>query len=121
MVSLRQALREGCADNYNCAGTAAEFLALTHALEVAGYSCWHGSSLELGVGQVSCLHATAAARACTMASDFQSGLIRSHTLITWDWPYQDGKLPLPIGPGLGIELDRDALIRHRRAHEIFTS
>lgn len=121
MESLRRALRERCADNFNCAGTAAEFLTATHALEVAGYSCWHGSSLELGVGQVSCLHATAAARACTMASDFQSGFIRQHTLITWDWPYKDGKLPLPDGPGLGIELDRDALAHYRCAHETFSS
>ena len=63
----------------------------------------------------------AAARACTMASDFQSGFIRQHTLITWDWPYRDGMLPLPAGPGLGIELDRDAVERYRIGHATYRS
>ncbi|MCC6446837.1 MAG: hypothetical protein IT210_25720 [Armatimonadetes bacterium] len=109
---LRRFLQERCADAYNCAGSAVEFLTYARTLEVAGYSCWHGSSLELGIGQAAGMHATAAARACTMPSDFQSGLIREHTLITWGWPYRDGLLPLPPGPGLGVELDREALARY---------
>jgi L-alanine-DL-glutamate epimerase-like enolase superfamily enzyme len=35
--------------------------------------------------------------------------VRESTLITWDWPYGNGRLPLPEGAGLGIELDRDTL------------
>lgn len=89
---------------------------MAHAVEVAGYCCWHGSSLELGVGQAAILQAAAAARACTMPSDLQTATIREHTLVTWDWPYDNGSLPLPAGPGLGVELDRDALRHYSRVN-----
>ncbi len=119
MLSLRRALEEKYADNFNCAGGPVEFLTCARAVEVAGYSCWHGSSLELGIGQAAGMHAAAAARSCTMASDFQSGVIREHTLITWDWPYKDGMLPLPAGLGLGVELDRDALRHYTKSEARF--
>jgi muconate cycloisomerase len=120
IASLRRALQERCADAFNCSGVATEFLTYAHAVEVAGYSCWRGSSLELGIGQAAGLHAAAAARPCVMASDFQSGVIREHTLITWDWPYDNGTLPLPSGPGLGVELDRDALKHYTKATAEYT-
>ena len=119
MNVLKHGLQHGYADNFNCSGYVAEFMALAHAVEVAGYSCWHGSSLELGVGQAAVLHAAAAARSCTLPSDLQSALIREHTLVTWGWPYQEGTLPLPPGNGLGVELDRDALAHYRQAHKEF--
>jgi muconate cycloisomerase len=113
---LRRGLQDQFADNFNVSGqTLSEFLTLARTVEVAGYACWHGSSLELGVMQTARLHATAAARACVLPSDFQSHLIREHTLVTWDWPYADGRLPLPEGPGLGVELDRAALDRYLQA------
>lgn len=113
LASLRRGLQERCADGFNCSGVAREFLACAGAVGIAGYSCWRGSALELGVAQVAGLHAAAAAPSCVMASDFQSGVIREHTLVTWDWPYRDGSLPLPEGPGLGVELDHEA-VRHYR-------
>lgn len=115
LASLRRALQEGCTDGFNVSGVAREFLHFAGAVGIAGYSCWRGSSLELGIGQVAGLHAAAAAPSCVMASDFQSGVIREHTLVTWDWPYQDGTLPLPEGPGLGVELDREALEHYQTA------
>ncbi len=118
MAVLRHGLQHGYADNFNCSGYIAEFMAQAHAVEVAGYSCWHGSSLELGVGQASILHRAAAARSCTMPSDLQSAFIREHTLVTWDWPYQNGSLPIPAGPGLGVVLDREALQRYRHAEQV---
>jgi muconate cycloisomerase len=117
---LRRGLQDRFADNFNVSGqTLSEFLTLARTVEVAGYSCWHGSSLEMGVMQVARLHATAAARACVLPSDFQSYLIRQHTLITWDWPYQGGRLPLPEGPGLGIELDHNELDSYIQHHAQF--
>lgn len=118
-ASLRRALQERCADAFNCSGSAREFLTAAHAVEVAGYSLWRGSALELGVAQAAGIHMAAAARNCVMASDFQSGFLREHTLITWDWPYHDGLLPLPPGPGLGVELDRGAVDRYTRKRAEF--
>jgi L-alanine-DL-glutamate epimerase-like enolase superfamily enzyme len=45
--------------------------------------------------------------------------VREHTLITWDWPFSADRLPLPAGPGLGIELDQPALRRYVRAEAAF--
>jgi muconate cycloisomerase len=112
---LRQAVQHRCFDDFNLVGGIDEFLAKAHVAETIGHSCWHGSSIEMGVGQVAHLHAAAAARCCVLNSDFVSGLIREHTCITWDWPYKDGALPLPSGPGLGIELDMKAIGRYRQA------
>jgi muconate cycloisomerase len=115
---LRRGLQDRFADNYNVSGqTLSEFLTLARTVEVAGFSCWHGSSLELGVMQAARLHATAAVRACVLPSDFQSHLVREHTLITWDWPYRDGQLSLPEGPGLGVELDHSA-VEHYSKHRV---
>ena len=117
---LRRGLQERFADNFNVSGqTISEFLTLARTVEVAGYSCWHGSSLEMGVMQAARLHATAAARACVLPSDFQSHLVRESTLVTWDWPYQDGRLPLPGGPGLGVELDHHAIDRYVQATAVY--
>jgi muconate cycloisomerase len=119
---LRRGLQDRFADNYNVSGhSLSEFLTLARTVEVAGYSCWHGSSLELGVMQAARLHATAAARACVLPSDFQSHLIREHTLVTWDWPYRDGQLPLPEAPGLGVELDHTAISRYLQRQATFSN
>jgi len=117
--SLRRAIDGGCADGFNCSGSIGEFLAIAHTVETLGYSCWHGSMAELGVGQVARLHTASASRCCVMPSDFVSGFVREHTLITWDWPYTDGHLPLPDGPGLGVELDAAAVKRFARAEATF--
>ena len=119
MAVLKHGLQHGYADNFNCSGYIAEFISLAHAVEVAGYSCWHGSALELGVGQASILHQAAVARSCTMPSDLQGALIREHTLVTWDWPYANGQIALPPGPGLGVELDQDAIAHYRTSKAEF--
>lgn len=119
MASLRRALQDRCADDYNCSGGIWEFLACAHAVEVLGHACWHGSSIEMGVAQVAHLHAAAAARSCVLHSDFVSGIVREHTLITWDWPYKNGSLPLPEGPGLGVALDRDAVKKYQTGRAEF--
>jgi L-alanine-DL-glutamate epimerase-like enolase superfamily enzyme len=53
-----------------------------------------------------------------MPSDFQSALIRD-SLVTWDWPYANGTLPLPPGNGLGVELDHAAVAHYARREEEF--
>ncbi len=116
---LKRALLDQYADGFNCSGGINEFLTMAHAVEVAGYTCWHGSSLEMGVGQAAIIHKAAAARACSMPSDLQAALIRVNTLVTWDWPYQNGSLPLPPGDGIGVELDMPAVEHYRVAYAEF--
>jgi muconate cycloisomerase len=73
----------------------------------------------MGVAQVARMQATAAARSCSLHSDFCSPLIRQHTLITWDWPFVGDALPLPEGPGLGIALDHAAIKHYQQAEAKF--
>ena len=117
--SLRRAMQERCADDFNCSGGMWEVMTQFHAVEIAGHSCWHGSAIEMGIGQIAHLHAAAASRCCVIPSDFVSGLIREHTLVNYPWTYQNGHLPLPQSPGLGIRLDRDALVHYRTNHAQF--
>ncbi|MBI4027581.1 MAG: hypothetical protein HY360_21520 [Verrucomicrobia bacterium] len=117
---LRVGLQARCADGFNCGGGLVEFLTCAHAVEVAGYSCWHGTAIELGIGHVAKMHAAAAARSCVLASDFVSPLVREHTLIRWDWPYREGFLPLPSGTGLGVELDLDMVERYKKNEAVFS-
>ncbi|MFA9480036.1 enolase C-terminal domain-like protein [Phycisphaerales bacterium AB-hyl4] len=109
-VSLRRGLQARCVDGFNASdGYCWGFLGQAHALEALGLPCWQGSSIELGVAQAARLHACAAAPACVWPSDLVGAAIRQHTLTTWDWPYDAGYLPLPTAPGLGVELDYDAV------------
>jgi muconate cycloisomerase len=57
------------------------------------------------------LHQCAAAPSCTWPSDIFGRLIREHDLLTQPLDLQPPVATLPVGPGLGVELDRDA-IRH---------
>ena len=120
MDVLRRGLQENCCDGFNACGGLWGLITQGHAIEIAGYSCWAGSSMELGVRQAALLHAAAACRPCVMPSDFASALVREHTLVDWDWPYRDGALPLPDGPGLGVSLDRAALRRYTTSRKTFS-
>ena len=120
-AALRRSITEEMADGYNVSGLVFDSQISSHAVEIAGYTHWRGSALELGVWQALHLHVAAVQRACVMPSDLQSAVVREHTLTTWDWPYKDGFLPLPPAPGLGVELDREALKRYRTAEKTFKS
>lgn len=117
--SLRAAIKWPCADAFNISGSIAKFMTLAHVMEVLDHRCWHGSGMELGVNQAAALHGSAAATCCVMPSDLASALIRPH-LTDWDWPYDNGALPLPPGPGLGMALDEDAVEKHATDRRRFT-
>ena len=57
------------------------------------------------------LHQCAAAPSCTWPSDIFGRLIREHDLLTKPLNLKPPFATIPTGPGLGVELDRDA-IRH---------
>lgn len=119
MADMTNALENRCADGFNCATGIHGFLHQAHVCETLGLPCWQGTSIELGIAQAARLHAAAAAPSCVWPSDLVGALIREHTLTTWDWPYQNGHLPLPPGHGLGVELDRQALKHYTQAQMSF--
>jgi muconate cycloisomerase len=93
------------------AGSMAEFVARAYLAGEAGMAVWHGSAHELGVLDAAMLHACAAAPSCTWPSDILSHQ-RVHNLLTAPLDIRDSLATVPDGPGLGVELDMDAVHRY---------
>ncbi len=77
-----------------------------------GVRCVLTSALEAGIGLAAVLHLAAASPAVTL----ECGLATLHLLIDDllidDLSIRDGCMSVPAGPGLGVELDRQALERY---------
>ena len=110
---FRHALREELADGYNLGGgSVIEFQQMAQIAEFASKDCWHGSSIEMGVLQHLRLHASSTARNCLLASDLCSEWVREHTLVKQRMEYREGGAVVPNRPGLGVELDHDAMKKY---------
>ena len=109
---LFEAIKTDAVDVFNLGGNMREFVREASMAEMAGIPCWHGSGVELGIRDMSFIHAAAAPRSCTIGSDTLSYL-RQHSLITPPFQPVDGYIEVPKKPGLGVELDEDAVKRYR--------
>ncbi|WP_327153389.1 mandelate racemase/muconate lactonizing enzyme family protein [Streptomyces tubercidicus] len=109
------------ADGFNFSAGLADFQRLDHITDVAGLPCWHGSEIDLGILEAAYLHSCAAARSSLWPSDIFGRYIRSHDLLTKPLEFSPPHIVLPMGTGLGIELDYDALAEHRICHRTFTA
>ena len=107
------AVQRRSVDGFNFNGGLAGFRRLDAIADAAGLPCWHGSELDLGVLEASYLHACAAAPSCRWPSDIFGRLIRSHDLLTAPLAIDPPYAEVPTGPGLGVELDEDAVRAHR--------
>jgi muconate cycloisomerase len=96
------------------AGSMAEFVARAYLAGEAGIPVWHGSAHELGILDAAILHACAAAPNCTWPSDILSHQ-RVHDLLVEPIQIRDSHALVPMGPGLGVQLDEDAVQRYRVA------
>jgi muconate cycloisomerase len=106
-----RALQMHAVDGFNFNGGLVGFQQLDRIASAAGLPCWHGSEIDLGILEAMYLHQCAAAPSCTWPSDIFGRLIREHDLLTRPLELTPPFAAVPAGPGLGIELDRDA-IRH---------
>jgi muconate cycloisomerase len=106
-----RALQLGAVDGFNFNGGLVGFQQLDRFASAAGLPCWHGSEIDLGILEAMYLHQCAAAPSCTWPSDIFGRLIREHDLLTQPLNLTPPYATIPTGPGLGVELDRDAL-RH---------
>ena len=76
-----------------------------------GLPTWRGTGVDLGIRDMSSVHAAAAA-GCELPCDIIGSLLREDDLIVDPIPFEDGLLVVPDAPGLGVELDRDALAHY---------
>lgn len=72
---------------------------------------WQASNVDLGLYDAYRIHASAAVPNYTLASDMIGNLVHEHSLLT-EPLLQDGYARVPDGPGLGVELDEDAVKRY---------
>jgi muconate cycloisomerase len=104
-----RALQMSAVDGFNFNGGLVGFQQLDRIAWAAGLPCWHGSEIDLGVMEAMYLHQCAAAPSCTWPSDIFGRLIREHDLLTRPLALEPPSASIPNGPGLGVELDRDAM------------
>ena len=98
-------------DAINVAPSDWGFLDMARIAESAGIPVWQASNVDLGVFDVFRLHASAAAPNCTLGSDLCGNFVHEHSLLA-EPLVQDGYATVPDGPGLGIELDEDAVKKY---------
>lgn len=81
--------------------------------EAAGITCTIGSNMELGVATAAMLHLAVSTPAIEVPCDILSHLFYDTNLLTEPLPVSGAKGHAPQKPGLGVELDEDA-VRHYR-------
>jgi muconate cycloisomerase len=106
-----RAIQLSAIDGFNFNGGLVGFQQLDRIAWAAGLPCWHGSEIDLGILEAMYLHQCAAAPSCTWPSDIFGRLIREHDLLSRPLDLKPPVAALPSGPGLGVDLDRDAM-RH---------
>lgn len=115
LTSIQQllpAIKADAADAYNLLGPLKSFVDWATLARQSGCPTWRGTGMDLGVRDMSSVHAAAAA-GCVLPSDIIGHLLREDDLLVKPIGFAEGALIVPDTPGLGIELDRDALARYR--------
>lgn len=81
--------------------------------EIAGVPVLKHSLGELGIGTYAALHVMASTPNFLYANQSYASFLSDDIIEgTGPLPYQDGRLSIPQGPGLGVSLDRDKLARY---------
>lgn len=112
MEDLVRAIKLGAADIFNLSGSISQFDKLAAGADLAGIPYWHGSEIDLGVLEAAYVHSAASANGCTIASDIFGTSIREHDLLRAPLIFDGEWVTVPSGPGLGIEVDDDALAKY---------
>lgn len=110
---IRDAIKREACDWINTGGSMVNCHKTSAMCEAAGIPTWHGSGIDLGIAEAAHTHAAAACKSMTLTSDICGELLRIDDLIVEPLMIENGHVRVPEGPGLGVELDEDALERYR--------
>ncbi len=102
--------REAC-DWLNIGGPLVNTYKLAAMAEAAGIPTWHGSGVGLGISEAAYAHICAACKSMTLTSDICGETLRVDDCITEPLRFAEGHVLVPQGPGLGVELDMEAVER----------
>ncbi|HEU5315704.1 MAG TPA: enolase C-terminal domain-like protein [Chloroflexota bacterium] len=108
----RRAIEGGCVDVLNASPRGmVQFLEMARLAKDASIPVWHGSGNDCGPMDLSYVHACAAAPACTLPSDIMGNVLHVDHFLKEPIRFDGGWAVLPDGPGLGGELDMEAVER----------
>ena len=105
------AVSAGAVDGINVAPSDWGFLDMARIAGAEGVPVWQASNVDLGLFDVFRLHASAAVGNCTLGSDLCGNFVHEHSLLATPLVV-DGYARAPEGPGLGVELDEEAVARY---------
>ncbi|NKB67949.1 MAG: hypothetical protein GKR89_12885 [Candidatus Latescibacteria bacterium] len=101
----------GAADAFNIGPSDWMFGHMARIGEDGGLPVWMASNVDLGLFDVFRLHAALAAPNCTFGSDISGNFTHEHSLLAQPLVV-NGRAAAPVGPGLGVELDEEAIRRY---------
>jgi muconate cycloisomerase len=107
------AIKAEAVDYFNLGDGMVQFVRNAAIAHAAGIPCWHASGNVCGIREFKALHAAAVARNCVLGCDFVGSWTREDDLIVEGMHFEDGYAVVPDKPGLGCELDLDAIERYR--------
>ena len=106
-----EAVQLGAADAINIGPSSWGFLDMARIAEAGGIPVWQASNVDLGLFDVFRAHASLAAPACTLGSDLCGNFAHEHSLLAQPL-VTAGHIVLSERPGLGVDLDEEAVQRY---------
>lgn len=107
------AIKAEACDYMNISGGLVRWVKNAAIADAAGILCWHGSGVDCGIQNVAQIHASSVARNCVLPGDQALSWVREDDLIVEPIEIVDGHAIVPQKPGLGVELDMDAIERYQ--------
>lgn len=81
--------------------------------EAAGIACYGGSMFETGIASAAGTHMIAATPNVSLGCEFyQPSYYLKEDLLAAPFPVEGGRIKVPTGPGLGVEVDEERLARY---------
>ncbi len=87
-------------------------LKVAHAAEAAGLPCFLGGNIETGVGIAIALHFAVGCPNLVPVVEIPGSRIFTDDVVTQPFVPKSGRLALPTGPGIGVEVDERKLRRY---------
>lgn len=112
IADIIEFIKRDAVDGYNFNGSAFNSLLLAEVSNLEGKHCWRGSEVDLGILETMALHIAAASVNCTMPADLFGELVREDDLIMNPLIIENGHTPVPNEPGLGVQLDFEAIKKY---------
>ena len=112
-TDLIRALRLDACDYFNFNGGIFPVKRLATMADLACKPFWHGSEVDLGILEAAYVHKCATCEGATLPSDIFGELVRENDLILKPLQFTGAYVAVPEGPGLGVELDLEAVEHFR--------